>query len=104
MINSVLSRPGAKFACFDAGNFYLQTPEMKRKEYVHIKYADTPQEFRTEYKLSSYVRDKWVYFEVLRGVYGLPQSGKLANNLLRRCLNAAGYHEAPATPGLWRHT
>ena len=104
MINSVLSRPGAKFACFDAGNFYLQTPEMERKEYVRIKYADIPQEFRTEYNLDAYVRDKWVYFEVVRGAYGLPQSGKLANDLLRKRLNAAGYHEAPTTPGLWRHT
>ena len=45
MINSVLSRRGAKFACFDAANFYLQTPEMERKEYVRIKYADIPQDF-----------------------------------------------------------
>ena len=34
MLNSVLSRPGARLACFDAANFYLQTPEMDRKEYV----------------------------------------------------------------------
>ena len=26
MLNSVISRRGAKFACFDASNFYLGTP------------------------------------------------------------------------------
>ena len=104
MLNSVLSRPGAKFACLDAKNFYLQTPEMEKKEYVRIKYADVPQEFRDEYDLPSFEHKGWVYFEVVRGAYGLPQSGKLANDLLRKRLNKAGYFEAPTTPGLWRHT
>ena len=103
MINSVLSRPGAQFACFDAANFYLQTP-MARPEYVRIKYADIPEEFRAEYNLSVYEHNGWCYFEVIRGAYGLPQSGKLANDLLRRRLNKAGYFEAATTPGLWKHT
>ena len=106
MLNSVVSRPGAKFACFDAANFYLQTPEMDRYEYVRIKYDDIPQEFRDEYGLtpnSSLVHNGWVHFAVVRGAYGLPQSGKLANDLLRKRLNAAGYHETATTPGLWRH-
>ena len=34
MLNSVLSWPGARFACFDTANFYLQTQEMDWKEYV----------------------------------------------------------------------
>ena len=40
---------------------------------------------------------------MVRGAYGLPQSGKLANDLLRKRLNASGYHETATTPGLWRH-
>ena len=35
MINSTLSRKGAKFACFDIENFYLGTP-LDRPEYVKI--------------------------------------------------------------------
>ena len=31
MLNRVLSRPGSIFACFNAANFYLQTPEMDWK-------------------------------------------------------------------------
>ena len=103
MINSVLSRPGAKFACFDAANFYLQTP-MDRPEYVRIKATDIPEEFKNEYHLPAFEHNGWCYFEVVRGAYGLPQSGKLAHDLLRERLNKAGYFEAATTAGLWRHT
>ncbi len=46
----------------------------------------------------------WIYFEVICGAYGLPQSGKLANDLLCTWLNKAGYFEAPTTAGLWKHS
>lgn len=102
MINSVLSRPGAKFACFDVKNFYLDTP-MDRPEYVRIKASDIPKEFYDEYNLSQFEHNGWVFFEVVRGAYGLPQSGRLANDLLRTRLEKAGYFEAATTPGLWKH-
>ena len=102
LINSVLSRPSAKFCCFDVKNFYLGTP-MERHEYVKIKLTDIPQEFIDEYNLHAFVYNEWVYFEVIKGCYGLPQSGKLANDLLRTRLNKAGYYEATTTPGLWKH-
>ena len=47
-------------------------------------------------------RHGWVYFEIFRGCYGLLQSGKLANDLLRTRLEDVHYHETAATPGLWR--
>ena len=76
------------------------------KEYVRIKFDNIPDEFREEYGLTSdspLVHPGWVYFVVVRGAYGIPQSGRLANDLLRKRLTAAGYHEAATTPGLWRH-
>ncbi len=36
-------------------------------------------------------------------MYGLPQSGILANKLLKECLAEHGYHELPHTPGLLKH-
>ena len=36
-------------------------------------------------------------------MYGLPQSGILANKLLEKRLENQGYHELPHTPGLLRH-
>ena len=104
MLNIVLSRPGARFVCFNDTNFYLQTPEMDRKEYVRIKFDNIPDKFRNEYGLTPnppLVHHSWVYFAVVRGAYGLTQSGKLANDLRRKRLTAAGYHKAATTPGLW---
>ena len=104
MINSVLSRPGARFACFYAANFHLQTPEMDRKEYVRIKFDNLPNEFRDKYGLtpdSPLVHHGWVYFSVVRGAYGLPQSGMLSNDLFHKQIAASGDHEAATTPGLW---
>ena len=101
-LNSVLSRPGAKFACFDIENFYLGTP-LDRPEYCRIKLQDIPTEFIDEYNLTAFTHHDWVYFEIRKGVYGLPQSGMLANNLLTTRLATKGYYQCATTPGLWRH-
>ncbi|KAL7526059.1 hypothetical protein ACHAWF_001614 [Thalassiosira exigua] len=53
---------------------------MERKEYA-LK-------ARYEYKIDDFAHKGWVYFEVIRGAYGLPQSGRLTNDLLRKRLNA----------------
>ena len=44
VINSVLSRPNARFAAFDIKNFYLDTPT-ENPEYVRVKLEDIPQDF-----------------------------------------------------------
>jgi len=36
-------------------------------------------------------------------LYGLPQAGILAKQLLRNRLLLHGYYECKHTPGLWRH-
>ena len=82
MINIVLSRAGAKYVCFDIESFYLSTP-LGRPEYVKIQLSKIPQEFISEYNLNSLVYKGWIYFEIRRGCYGLPQSGMLANKQLR---------------------
>eukprot|EP00804_Cyclotella_cryptica_P013268 CCRYP_007040-RA/>CCRYP_007040-RA protein AED:0.41 eAED:0.41 QI:0/0/0/1/1/1/2/0/513 len=92
MINSVLSQHNAKFCTFNISNFYLGTP-LDRPEYVRIRIDDIPQEFIDKYDLTHHVRDGWVSFQIIKGVYGLPQSGILANNLLETRLNAAGYYQ-----------
>jgi hypothetical protein len=103
LINSVLSQPNACFATMDLKDFYLCTP-LDQPEYVRIKITDIPKEFITEYKLKDFVRDFWIYFKMHHGLYGLPQAGILANNLLLQDhLAKFDYYEAVTTPGLWRH-
>ena len=102
LLNSVLSRKGARFSTIDLKNFYLDTP-MPDPEYVHIKITDIPAEFIEEYKLAGTDRDGWIYFKIRRGCYGLPQAGILANDLLRSRLLAEGYYEVESTQ-CWPHS
>ena len=76
---------------------------MEQSEYVHIKLSDILKEFIEEYDLTQAVQNSWIYFEILRGCYSLPQSGRLANDLLRTHIEKAGYYKATTTPGLWSH-
>ena len=85
MINSVLSRAIAKYVWFDIETFYLSTP-LGRPEYVKIQLSKIPQEFIAEYNLTSLVHKGWIYFEIRRGCYVLPQSGMLGNKQLRLIL------------------
>ncbi len=48
-------------------------------------------------------KNEYVYTEIRRAIYGLPQAGALANKLLKEQLVPAGYFEVPHTPGLWKH-
>ena len=79
--NSVLSTPGAKYFTMDVSNFYLGSP-MERPEFMRMPIKIVPQEIIDQYNLLDIVDDGWVYVRIERGMYGLPQGGKLANNFL----------------------
>eukprot|EP00804_Cyclotella_cryptica_P028165 CCRYP_011030-RA/>CCRYP_011030-RA protein AED:0.16 eAED:0.16 QI:0/0/0/1/0.25/0/5/0/1115 len=100
--NSMISTPGARFACADIENMYLQTP-MDRYEYMRIKADLIPIAFMDTYKLWNKIYNGHVYMEIRRGCYGLPQAGILANKLLKQRLATDGYFELPHTPGLFKH-
>ena len=64
---------------------------MKRKEYTRLKITDIPEETIEEYKLRDIVTpDGWVYLEICRGMYGLPQSVIIAQEQLEKRLNKQG--------------
>jgi hypothetical protein len=100
--NSTISTEGAKYMCLDVKNFYLDTP-MDSFEYIRIPIKLIPQQIIVQYNLLPLVSDGYVYIEVQKGMYGLLQSGILANQLLARRLAIHGYHKTKFTPGLWRH-
>jgi hypothetical protein len=83
--NSVISTPNAKFLVIDINNFYLNTP-LGRFEYMVINLASLPQETIEKYDLNELAQDGKVYIEIQKGMYGLPQAGILANELLQRNL------------------
>jgi hypothetical protein len=103
LFNSVISTPKAKFMTMDISNFYLMTP-LTRPEFIRIKLSDIPDEIIKEYNLQELVtEDGSIYIQANKGMYGLPQSGLLANELLERRLNKHGYRQSKLVPGLWKH-
>jgi hypothetical protein len=76
----------------DVKNFYLN------------KIDDIPEEIIVEYNLRDKVTsDGHVYVEIQKGMYGLPQAGILAQELLEKRLNKHGYSQSKTVPGLWTH-
>jgi hypothetical protein len=53
--------------------------------------------------LKDFVQKDYVYVEINKTMYGLPQAGKLSNDALIPVLAKAGYHQAVHTPGLFLH-
>jgi hypothetical protein len=102
LINSVISTPNAKFLVIDINNFYLNTP-LGRFEYMVINLALLPQETIEKYDLNNLAQDGKVYIEIQKGMYGLPQAGILANELLQRNLVQDGYRPTARTRGLWTY-
>jgi hypothetical protein len=99
-INSVISTRGAQYMTLDVKNFYLNMP-MLRYKYVCNKIKDIPEEIIVEYKLHDKVSsDGHVYIKIQKGMYGLPQAGILAQELLEKQLNGHGYSQSKAVPGL----
>ncbi len=103
LLNSIISTEGAQFCSVDIKNFYLCTP-LKRFEYVRMHLSDFPQDVITQYGLTKLAnKEGMVFVEIRKGMYGLPQAGLLAQELLEQRLNKHEYHQSTRTPGLWTH-
>jgi len=100
--NSVLSTEGAKYMTMDISNFYLSAP-LDRYEYMRFPFEIFPQHVVEQYDLKRKQKNGFVYVEIRKAIYGLPQAGALANKLLKERLAPHGYYEVPHTPGLWKH-
>eukprot|EP00804_Cyclotella_cryptica_P029279 CCRYP_011676-RA/>CCRYP_011676-RA protein AED:0.16 eAED:0.06 QI:0/0/0/1/0/0/6/0/1468 len=72
-------------------------------EYMRIKADLVPAAFKEAYTLWDKIHNGYIYMEIRRGCYGLPQAGILANKLLKQRLSTDGYFELPHTPGLFKH-
>jgi hypothetical protein len=103
LLNSPISTPGARFSAFDIKNFYYGTP-MNRYEYMKLHISKIPTEIINEYKLASLATDDgWIYMEIRKGMPGLKQAGRIANDRLTLHLAKYGYSRVPRTPSLWTH-
>lgn len=69
--------------CLDIKNFYLGTP-MTRYKYMKISLDICPQMIIYQYNLHDCAVNGYVYVECRKAIYGLPQAGILANQLLKQ--------------------
>jgi hypothetical protein len=103
LINSTISTLEAKVLGIDLANFYLNTP-MSNPEYMRLRLNTIPGKIIIHYNLHDIVTPGgWVYIKIQKGMYGLPQAGILANQLLEKRLANKGYYQCQHTPGLWCH-
>jgi hypothetical protein len=102
-LNNVILTKGARYCTIDLKDFYLMTP-VPRPEYMRTRIKDLPEEFVTMYNLTNKATaDGFVNIKIQKGMYGLPQAGILAQELLEQRLNKHGCRQSPITPGLWQH-
>ena len=101
MLNSVISTPGAKFMIKDVKKFYLNTP-MTRYEYLWLCMSNILDDVKQHYQLQQKATNNgYIYVEIRKGIYGLPQVGQLAQDLLECCLKQHGYPQSQITAVLW---
>jgi hypothetical protein len=81
---------------------YLETP-LNRYEYMRMPLDLFPDNIVNHYNLRRKAKNGFVYMEIQKGMYRLPQARILANKLLKKWLALHGYFEQPHTPGLWKH-
>jgi hypothetical protein len=84
LLNSIISTQDAQCVTLDIKDFYLNAP-MKRYKYMHLKLSDILEEIIEEYKLREIVTDDgYIHCKIRKGLYGLPQAGLIAQELLEQ--------------------
>jgi hypothetical protein len=103
LFNNVISARGARFMTMDIFNFYSMTP-LHRPEFIRMKLSNILDEIIDKYKLQNKTTPSGsIYIVANRSMYGLPQSGLIANELLEKRLNKHSDQQSKLVPGLWRH-
>jgi hypothetical protein len=86
----------------DLKDFYLNT-KTKRCKYMQLPITLIPQEIINQYNLLPLAHNGYIYMEICKGMYSLPQAGILANKKLTKHLVPHGYVLTKHTAGLWQH-
>jgi len=103
LLNSVVSAPQARCCILDIKDFYLNNT-LPQCEFMRKELKKTP-EIIPQYNLRAIATsDGYIYMQIGLGMYGLPQTGKIANEELEKHLKPFAYAPCPRTPGLWKHT
>ena len=103
ILNSTISTPNAQFLTISIKNYYLGTP-LDQYEYIHCPISIIMNDIDAKYNLNDLAgKDRWVYMEIKKGIYGLKQARKLAYKLLTLLLDPYGYHPCQFTSDLLQY-
>ncbi len=72
-------------------------------EYMLVPFKHFPPDIDKHYQIDKLVKNGLVLAKVIKGMYGLPQAGRLAYDQLTKHLALAGYTPTEHTPGLFKH-
>lgn len=101
MFNSALA-DDANIMAADITDYYLGTP-LLRPEYMRMQRKQVSAEIIEEYGYEKYFVDDMLYFQINKGMYGLPQAGLLAQQRLVAHIAQHGYTQSDTVPCLFRH-
>jgi hypothetical protein len=97
LFNAVVSEAKSIFMTIDLKDFYLEST-LLRKEYAWTNLTQIAPKIIAEFNLLFIAVRGKVLVEISKGIYGLPQSGKLTKSL-----SAHGFTECEHTPCLFVH-
>jgi hypothetical protein len=88
----------------DIKDFYFNTP-MARYIYMQLQIADMPDNGIKHYQLTDLATlVGYVYCEIQKGMYGLPQAGIIGQQLIEKRLQQHGYRQSKTTPSFGNTT
>ena len=99
LLNAVVSEDAHWCTC-DIQDYYLGTP-MEEPEFMYILEKDIPLATKMKYDIE--FRNGRTMVTIRKGMYGLPNAGRIAQDKLIIHLIADGYYQCPHTPCLFKH-
>ena len=82
LLSSIISTHNAKFCGAGIKYFYLNTPT-DTFEYMRIKASLIPKEIMKQYQITDKIHNGYIYMEIRKCMYGLPQSGIINHTQLK---------------------
>ena len=101
LLNAVVSED-AEWMTVDIKDYYLGSP-MEKPVYMRIALKQIPLDIQQKYNLAAITRDGKVMTKIVKGMYGLPHAGKLAQDRLIPHLAKHGYRQCEHTRCLFTH-
>ena len=76
---------------------------MERHEYIFLPINIIPDEIIEKYFLRDMSKYGYVYAQIRKGIYGIPQVGIIVNYFLAKNLAPRGYYQCHNTTVMWKH-